>query len=186
MRIVGGENRGMRFMPPRNIPARPTTDIAKEALFNIMNNVFYFDEVSFLDLFAGTGNISFEFYSRGCRDITSVDLSPISIKFIRQMSEERLKMEGHDIIQEDVFRFLRRAWRSYDVIFAGPPYPLETIDDIPDMIMKSEILNKKGWFILETSPRHDFSNHENLFNLRKYGQTHFWIFTHEAQTTTHE
>lgn len=185
MRIVGGDNRGFRFRPPKNIPARPTTDMAKEALFNILNNHFYFDEVSFLDLFAGTGNISFEFFSRGCRDITSVDLSPISVKFIREMSE-RLKMEGHDIIQEDVFRFMNRAWRGYDVIFAGPPYPLENIDEIPDIVMGSLLLNKKGWFILETSPRHDFSNHKNLFSLRKYGQTHFWIFTHEAQNTDNE
>ena len=143
MRIVAGDNRGFRFSPPRNIPARPTTDIAKEALFNILNNHFYFDEVSFLDLFAGTGNISYEFFSRGCRDITSVDLSPISIKFIRSISE-RLKMDGHEILQEDVFRFIARAWRGYDIIFAGPPYPLEIIDDIPDMIMQSDILNKNG------------------------------------------
>ena len=185
MRIISGKYKSRRINAPKNLPTRPTTDIAKEALFNILTNNIYFDDVSFLDLFAGTGNISFEMYSRGCRDITSVDRSPISIKFIRQMSE-RFKMEEHDIIQEDVFRFMRRAWRSYDLIFAGPPYPLEEIDDIPDMVMKSSLLNPNGWFILETSPKHDFKGHKNLINLRNYGQTHFWFFSHETDNTQDE
>lgn len=180
MRIVGGDNSGFRFHPPRNIPARPTTDFAKEALFNILNNHFYFDEVAFLDLFAGTGSISFEMYSRGCRDITSVDLSPISIGFIRQVSE-KLQMNGHEIVQDDALQFARRTPRSFDIIFAGPPYALEVIDEIPDMVMARTLLKPDGWFILETSPRHDFSAHKNLYKLKRYGQTHFWIFRHNTE-----
>jgi 16S rRNA (guanine(966)-N(2))-methyltransferase RsmD len=174
MRVIGGDHKGFRFHPPHQIPARPTTDFAKEALFNILNNHFYFDQVSFLDLFAGTGSISYEIFSRGCRDITMVDRSPVMMRFIQQTAE-RLNMEA-EIIQDDVLRFIGQAWRSYDLIFAGPPYPMKEIDDIPDMIFESALLSKEGWFILETSPRHDFNDHQNLFKLKQYGQTHFWIF----------
>lgn len=178
MRIVGGDHKGYRFTPPNNIPARPTTDFAKEALFNILNNNFYFDEISFLDLFSGTGSLSYEFFSRGCEDITSVEISPKMIKFINKISSA-LEIPNHTIVQEDVFSFIKRAWQSYDVIFAGPPYPLENIDDIPDLVMNGNLLKKDGWFILETSPRHDFKKHPKLYKLRKYGQTHFWTFHHE-------
>ena len=142
MRIVGGDNRGFRFSPPRNIPARPTTDFAKEALFNILNNHFYFDEMTFLDLFGGTGNISYEMFSRGCRDITIVDLSPISIGFILQITE-RLHIEA-DIIQDDVLRYLGNAWKKNDLIFAGPPYAMAEIDEIPDIILNGGILKEDG------------------------------------------
>ncbi|MEZ5010094.1 MAG: RsmD family RNA methyltransferase [Chitinophagales bacterium] len=179
MRIVGGDNKGFRFQPPRNIPARPTTDFAKEGLFNILNNQFYFDEISFLDLFAGTGSISYEMFSRGCRDITSVELSSKMIKFIKEVSNS-LNIDNHRIIQDDVFKYLDKAYKSFDVIFAGPPYPLENIDDLPDAVMKSNILNKDGWFILETSQMHNYKDHPNLHRLKNYGQTHFWIFSHEA------
>ncbi|MEZ5024397.1 MAG: RsmD family RNA methyltransferase, partial [Chitinophagales bacterium] len=109
MRIVGGDNKGFRFQPPRNIPARPTTDFAKEGLFNILNNQFYFDEISFLDLFAGTGSISYEMFSRGCRDITSVELSSKMIKFIKEVSNS-LNIDNHRIIQDDVFKYLDKAY----------------------------------------------------------------------------
>lgn len=180
MRIIGGERKGWRFHPPANIPARPTTDFAKEALFNILNNHIYFDEISFLDLFAGTGSISYEMFSRGCRDITMVDLSPVSIRFIEQTCGQ-LNMPDPRIIREDALQFIRRSPGTYDVIFAGPPYALDEIDDIPDMVFAAALLAPGGWFILETSPRHDFSGHENLTNLKHYGQTHFWMFRHLHQ-----
>ncbi|MCB0503679.1 MAG: RsmD family RNA methyltransferase [Bacteroidetes bacterium] len=179
MRIIGGDHKGFRFQPPKNIPARPTTDFAKEGLFNIINNQFYFDEVSFLDLFAGTGSISYEMFSRGCRNITSVELSSKMIKFIKEVSDQ-LKISDHQILQDDVFNFLKHTSKSYDIIFAGPPYPLENIDDLPDAVMESGVLNKNGWYILETSPRHDYRDHPKLHRLKNYGQTHFWIFSHEA------
>jgi 16S rRNA (guanine966-N2)-methyltransferase len=179
MRIVSGSLKGKHFYPPRNIPARPTTDFAKEALFNILNNHIDFESVKFLDLFAGTGNIGMEMFSRGCRDITSVDLSPISIGFIRKMSEE-VKIPNHQIIKGDALHFARSTTQQFDLIFAGPPYALETIDEIPDILLSRKLLKAEGWFILETSPRHDFSEHPNLLQVRNYGQTHFWIFGPEA------
>lgn len=175
MRIIGGDMKGFRFEPPRNIPARPTTDFAKEALFNILNNNFYFDEVSFLDLFAGTGSISYEMYSRGCRSITMVDMSPISINFIRKTCE-KFHIENVEIIQDDVLHYIPNSWKKFDLIFAGPPYAMAEIDSIPQRIRDAGLLRENGWFILETSPRHDFREDKNLINLKTYGQTHFWIF----------
>ena len=175
MRIVGGDNKGYRFNPPNNMPARPTTDFAKEALFNILNNNYYFDEIAFLDLFAGTGSLSYEIYSRGCRDITSVEISSKMIRFIKSVSE-KLDITSHDIIQRDVFEYIRTCHRKFDVIFAGAPYPLTNIDDIPNIVLQKEILKEDGWFILETSPRHNFKDHPKLDKLKKYGETHFWIF----------
>ena len=179
MRINAGKYRGKRFYPPSNIPARPTTDFAKEALFNIINNHFDFEEVSFLDLFAGTGNISFEMFSRGCLDMTLVDLSPISIGFIKKMAES-LKMDNYArIIKGDALAHISNDYKSYDLIFAGPPYALEQINEIPDRILQSNLLKPEGWFILETSPKHNFLNHPNLLRVNNYGQTHFWFFSHE-------
>jgi 16S rRNA (guanine966-N2)-methyltransferase len=181
MRIVSGSLKGKHFYPPRNIPARPTTDFAKEALFNILNNHIDFESVKFLDLFAGTGNIGMEMFSRGCRNITSVDLSAISIGFIRKMSEE-VKIPNHRIIKGDAIQFAKNCTEQFDLIFAGPPYALDVIDEIPDIIISKNLLAEDGWFILETSPRHDFTEHPNLLQVRNYGQTHFWIFGHPQET----
>lgn len=180
MRIIGGDLKGRRFTPPSNIPARPTTDFAKEALFNILNNRIYFDEVSFLDLFSGTGSLGFEFFSRGCRDITSVDLSPISIQFNQSVSESIGMQPYHKVIRGDVMSFIKNQHaQSYDVIFAGPPYALEQINEIPEIILGGTLLKKPdGIFILETSPKHNFINNPNLVDVRNYGQTHFWFFKH--------
>lgn len=177
MRINSGKLKGKFFYPPKNIPARPTTDVAKEALFNILTNHINYETINFLDLFAGTGNIGFEMYSRGCEQITSVDLSPISIKFIQDMSKE-IQIPNHQIIKADAIRYIKQTPNKYDLIFAGPPYPLECIDEIPNLIFDHQLLTENGWFIMETSPRHNFSEHPNLFNLRKYGQTHFWFFNY--------
>lgn len=178
MRIIGGDLKGRRFSPPSNIPARPTTDFAKEALFNILNNRIYFDEVSFLDLFSGTGSIGFEFFSRGCRDITSVDLSPISINFNQETSLAIGMQPYHKLIRADVLSFIKNHSASYDVIFAGPPYALAEIDEIPNMIFENNLLAPNGIFIMETSPKHNFENNFNLVDVRNYGQTHFWFFKH--------
>lgn len=119
MRIISGSLRGKRFYPPKNIPARPTTDFAKEALFNILNNNFDFPEVKFLDLFAGTGSLDMEMFSRGCTDITSVDMSKISLGFIKKMSEE-VKIPNHKIvILGDAIKYARRTFNQYDLILQG-------------------------------------------------------------------
>jgi len=180
MRIISGTLKGKRFYPPRNIPARPTTDFAKEALFNILNNHFDFSEVKFLDLFAGTGSLDMEMFSRGCTDITSVDMSKISLGFIKKMSEE-VKIPNHKIIFGDAIAFARNCKQQYDLIFAGPPYALDGIDEIPDIIFDKKLLIEGGMFILETSPKHDFTEHPKLLEVRNYGQTHFWFFGDETE-----
>ncbi len=178
MRIISGSLRGKRFYPPKNIPARPTTDFAKSALFNILQNHIDFEQVSFLDLFAGTGSLDMEFFSRGCTDITSVDMSGISIGFIKKMSEE-VKIPNHKIIKGDALQYIKTCRQQYNVIFAGPPYALESINEIPDMVIDGGLLKPMGIFILETSPAHNFLNHKHLKDVRHYGQTHFWFFQPE-------
>ncbi|HNE50309.1 MAG TPA: RsmD family RNA methyltransferase [Chitinophagales bacterium] len=180
MRIISGTLKGKRFYPPKNIPARPTTDFAKEALFNILNNQFDFSEVKFLDLFAGTGSLDMEIFSRGCTDITSVDMSKISLGFIKKMSED-VKIPNHKIIFGDAIQFAKNCTQQYDLIFAGPPYALEVIDEIPDIIFDKNLLRENGLFVLETSPKHDFTEHPKLLEVRNYGQTHFWFFGDETE-----
>ncbi|MEN9447551.1 MAG: hypothetical protein RJA25_841 [Bacteroidota bacterium] len=179
MRIISGTLKGKRFYPPKNIPARPTTDFAKEALFNILSNRLDFSEVKFLDLFAGTGSLDMEMFSRGCTDITSVDMSKISLGFIKKMSEE-VKMPNHKIILGDAIQFAKNCTQQFDLIFAGPPYALEVIDEIPNIIFDKKLLNEDGIFILETSPKHNFTEHPHLLEVRNYGQTHFWFFTNDT------
>jgi 16S rRNA (guanine(966)-N(2))-methyltransferase RsmD len=179
MRIISGKFRGKRIHPPANIPARPTTDFAKVALFNILNNHFDFEDIRYLDLFSGTGCISYEMFSRGCTQITMVDLSPISVNFQKKTAEE-IKMDAN-IMRGDALQFITSCRQTFDVIFAGPPYALEQIDDIPYMVMNHpSLLAEDGWFILETSPKHSFIDHPNLLEVRNYGQTHFWIFGHNT------
>lgn len=180
MRIITGSLRGRRLHPPANIPARPTTDIAKTALFNIIGNSFDYEDVKYLDLFSGTGAISLEMYSRGCRDITMIDLSPISVNFQKKVvAEWNLEADCFNILRGDAIQYLNSTRNTYDLIFAGPPYALEVIDQIPDMVIQHpNILSPGGWFVLETSHKHNFSEHPNLIQVRNYGQTHFWIFAH--------
>jgi 16S rRNA (guanine966-N2)-methyltransferase len=182
VRIISGIHKGRRLHPPRNIPARPTTDIAKVALFNILDNYIDYEETKYLDLFSGTGAISFEMYSRGCRDITMVDLSPISVGFQKKVAEE-LKFPASEvkILKGDALQHIRTSRESYDLIFAGPPYALPAIDDLPKMILEHiTLLKQDAWFILETSDKHNFSQHPKLVQVRNYGQTHFWIFSPNA------
>lgn len=126
MRIIGGKYKGKRFNPPRNNPARPTTDFAKESLFNILANYFNFDAVSYLDLFGGTGSLSFEMASRGCRDITLVEWFQPNVRFIRDTAQQ-MDMPIQ-VIRGDVYRFLETCPRQFDLIFAGPPYADKKLD----------------------------------------------------------
>ncbi len=176
MRIISGKHKGRKFMPPANIPARPTTDFAKEALFNILQNQIDFLATRYLDLFSGTGNIAYEMYSRGCRNITMIDLSPISVNFQKKMAEVLHMTEFATILTGDALVFIQQSKQDYDLIFAGPPYALEQIDSIPDMVFGSALVNEETLFVLETSPKHDFTTHPLLIDVRNYGQTHFWFF----------
>jgi 16S rRNA (guanine966-N2)-methyltransferase len=177
MRIIGGKFKGRRFNPPAdNWPTRPTTDYAKEGLFNILNNLIDFEDTRFLDLFGGTGNHSYEFISRGCTDVTYVDKFPGCVKFVRQTAKT-LGIENElKIFQMDVFRFVENAPQQYDYIFAGPPYGLATIDTIPDLVIRKKLLAPDGIFVMEHNPNHEFVNHPNIMDVRNYGTTIFSFF----------
>ncbi len=175
MRIIGGQHKGFRFSPPKKTPARPTTDIAKEGLFNVINNYFDFDTIKVLDLFGGTGSISYEFASRGCTDITLVEISRINIPFIYQVIK-KLDLPIK-VVKQDVFKFIKKTNEQYDVIFAGPPYPLKTLNTLPDCVLvDNQLLKPDGWFILEHNPNHNFKDHPCFETSRNYGTTIFSRF----------
>lgn len=175
MRVISGTLKGRRFNPPNNLPVRPTTDFAKTGLFNILNNNFDFAEVSFLDLFAGTGNISYEFASRGCPRIVSVDQDEGCIRFIKKIKTE-WNLESISTVRSDVFRFISSSHEKFDIIFAGPPYALSNITQIPDLIFEKGLLKDDGWFIMETFKDYAFNSHMKFMQVRNYGTTHFWFF----------
>ncbi len=175
MRIISGKYRGLRFSPPDNIPTRPTTDIAKEGLFNILANNIDFAQTKFLDLFGGSGNITYEMASRGCVDITIVDRFPKCAKFIEMMGQ-KLEIEGLKVLQADVFEVIDKSTEQFDLIFAGPPYGLDILDEIPDRIFDNNLLVEGGIFVLEHNPHHNFDAHPQIRDKRKYGQTIFSFF----------
>lgn len=175
MRIVSGKFRARQIHPPRGLPVRPTTDFAKEGLFNVLNNLVDFTELEVLDLFAGTGNISYEFISRGCREIVAVEMNPKCHSFITKTTEE-LNADCITVVRTDVFFYLKHPEGSFDLVFADPPYDMEGIDTLPDLIIKNALLREEGWFILEHSKRFDFSGHPGFNQERKYGNVHFSFF----------
>lgn len=154
---------------------RPTTDIAKEGLFNILQNNLEFDELKVLDLFGGTGCISYELASRGAPDITIVEKDNKMYDFIKKTSAE-LAFENFNVVKSDVFRFIETTGQQYDFIFAGPPYALANIDDLPLKIFEKQILKPKGWFVLEHTPRNNYKKFANYKTERNYGTTIFSIF----------
>ena len=177
MRIIGGQFKGRRFNPPADKwPTRPTTDYAKEALFNILNNLLDFEETKVLDLFGGTGSHSYEFVSRGCVDVTYVDKFPAAVRFVRQTIETLDIADRIKVMQMDVFRFIEHTNGQWDYVFAGPPYALPTIDTIPDVVFEKDLLLPDGILVLEHNPHHDFLHHPKLMDVRKYGQTIFSFF----------
>ena len=176
MRIIGGELGRRRINPPANMPhTRPTTDIAKEGLFNILENNLDITQLKTLDLFGGTGNISYELASRGAKDLTIVEKDPKMHEFIKKTASE-LKLENFKVIKSDVFKFIEQTTEKYDFIFAGPPYALATIDDLPGLIFEKELLNPKGWFVLEHTPRNEYKKFPFYTTERNYGTTIFSIF----------
>lgn len=177
MRIIGGTFKGRRFYPPANKwPTRPTTDFAKEGLFNILMNKIDFEETVMLDLFGGTGNHCYEFISRGCKNVCYVDKFGPAVQFVRKIAKELGVEKYIQLVKMDVFVFLRKTNQSYDYIFAGPPYPLPNLDEIPDTLFEAEILNSGGLFVLEHNPSHDFKDHLRFQQARNYGTTIFSFF----------
>lgn len=177
MRIISGKLGGRRFSPPADKwPTRPTTDISKEGLYNILQNKIDFTEINFLDLFGGTGNHCYEMLSRGAISATYVDKFPACIRFVKRTSSEFGIDEELNIIRSDVRKFIQNTSASFDVIFAGPPYGLKWLDDIPDLIFDHELLREDGLFILEHNPDHNFEQHKQFVESRNYGQTIFSFF----------
>ena len=184
MRIISGKYKGRRIFPPKGLPVRPTTDMSKEALFNVLNNTFDFDGLKVLDLFAGTGNISYEFASRGGKPITSVDADFGCVKFIKQVASEY----DFDIaaVKSDVFTFLGKNKATYDVIFADPPYGLDqkTFERIVLLVFEKEILNEEGMMIIEHSKYTKLDHMINFSFKKSYGGSIFSFF--ELDSTEEE
>lgn len=176
MRIISGSLGGRRISPPANMPhTRPTTDIAKEGLFNILQNNLDFEELKTLDLFGGTGSISYELASRGVSDLTIVEKDEKMFSFIKRTVID-LKLENFKVVKSDVFRFIESCHEKYDFIFAGPPYALTTIDELPKQVFGKGLLNDGGWFILEHTPRNAYKTFPYYLREKNYGTTIFSIF----------
>lgn len=176
MRIIGGEHGGRRFNPPTYMPyTRPTTDIAKEGLFNMLQHKLDFTNIRTLDLFGGTGSISYELASRGVTNLTIVEKDIQMYQFIRKTAES-LSLENFKVIKSDVFKFLHQCNESFDFIFAGPPYALQTIDELPKLVMEKKLVNEGGLFVLEHTPRNDYKNSPFYQSERNYGTTVFSFF----------
>ncbi|MGB5818326.1 MAG: 16S rRNA (guanine(966)-N(2))-methyltransferase RsmD [Saonia sp.] len=176
MRIISGKYKGRRISAPKRLPVRPTTDMAKEGLFNILNNDYYFNEISVLDLFAGTGNISYEFASRGAKQIVAVDMDLGCIKFMDKTAKEL-----HftiTLVKSDVFKYLEKTLVSADVIFADPPYAMSETDfyKIPELVFEHDLLQENGTLIVEHSKHMDLSHLKNFSRQRKYGGSVFSFF----------
>jgi 16S rRNA (guanine(966)-N(2))-methyltransferase RsmD len=176
MRIIGGELGGRKIAPPSKMPhTRPTTDIAKEGLFNIIENNLNINELKTLDLFGGTGSISYELASRGAPELVIVEKDPTMYEFIKKTAAT-LSLANFTVIRSDVFRFVDQCTEKFDFIFAGPPYALNTIDELPRMIFQKQLLNANGWFVLEHTPRNNYQSYPGYSTQRNYGTTIFSIF----------
>ncbi len=169
-------------MAPKQLPVRPTTDFAKTALFNILANRIDFEEVSLLDLFCGTGNISYEFASRGCSNIVAVDENVACVKFVSE-TFKKLDVTGARVLRADVFRFLQTCDSRYDVIFADPPYDLKTTDTIPDLIFSKKLLNEDGLLIIEHQAKRKLESVVRPDEVRVYSNCAFSIFKGQVQSS---
>ncbi|MFZ4106323.1 16S rRNA (guanine(966)-N(2))-methyltransferase RsmD [Flavobacterium sp.] len=186
MRIISGKYKGRRITAPKNLPVRPTTDMSKEALFNVLNNHFHFAELKVLDLFAGTGNISYEFGSRGCENITSIDGDVGCINFIKKTAKEfDLNITA---IKNDVFKFLEKHKATYDIIFADPPYGIEQkeFEKLIELVFENKLLDSAGMLVVEHSKRTKL-NHMMHFSFEKnYGGSVFTFYEMEVDKNEDE
>lgn len=175
MRIIGGILKGLRLNPPKNLPVRPTTDLAKEALFNILQNQIEFDDINVLDLFSGTGNISLEFASRGAKQVIAVDRSIHCINYLKDTARQH-KLENIKTYKADVFKYLQLETEQYDLIFADPPYDLNQIPEIPKIIFEKKLVIPGGLLIVEHQSMQNLSQHPAFVEQRKYGHSSFSFF----------
>lgn len=175
IRIIGGELKGRKISAPSNLPVRPTTDYAKEGLFNVLNNSIDFESVKALDLFSGTGNITYELGSRGCPEITSVDVNFHCIQFIKETTA-KLEMKQVKVVRSDVYSFLSKAKRQWDLIFADPPFEQKEVIKIPGIVFEKNLLAPEGRLIIEHPDRVLFPDTSRLIETRHYGKVNFSIF----------
>ena len=180
MRIIAGTLRGRRLEPPQNLPVRPTTDMARESLFNILNNYVDYEECSVMDLFAGTGAVSIEFISRGAREVTSIDINAQCTDFIKRCATQ-LAINNLHVVRADVFDLLKRANRRFDIVFADPPYALESLAQLPDLVFDRGVLTDDGIFILEHPREYSFEEHPHFWQHRAYGKVNFTFFANKLE-----
>ena len=176
MRIIGGKLKGKTIPPPMGYKARPTTDFAKEGLFNILNNEYEFEDLKVLDLFGGTGAIAFEFASRGASRVYCVEMVRENASFIKTEAA-RLGLNNVTMVRDNVFDFLPICREKFDIIFADPPYSLESLDSLPDKVLQQDILHPDCYFILEHGDEYSFKEHPAFVKERSYGRVHFSFFT---------
>ncbi|MFV0484058.1 MAG: 16S rRNA (guanine(966)-N(2))-methyltransferase RsmD [Bacteroidales bacterium] len=176
MRVIAGKYKGRHFSPEKSFKGRPTTDQAREGLFNVLMHKYNFEDISVLDLFAGTGSISFEFISRGVSRAIAVDLDGRSVQGIKRVASELGVSTELELIRSDAFRYLETNTSKHDIIFADPPYDMKNFDDIIEKVLGSNSLRENGIFILEHPKRKEYSNVAHFEQMRKYGGVHFTIF----------
>ena len=175
MRIIGGKLKGKVILPPAGYQARPTTDFAKEGLFNILDNEYEFEDLKVLDLFGGTGSIAFEFASRGAARVYCVEMARENASFIKTEAQ-RLGLDNVTMVRDNVFDFLPICRERFDLVFADPPYALEGLEKLPDLVFDADILYPERYFILEHGDEHSFVNHPRFVKERHYGRVHFSFF----------
>lgn len=175
MRVVGGKFKARRFSAPKQIKARPTTDMAKEALFNVLQNQGLPEGTAVLDLFFGIGGMSLEFISRGAHNVTAVDVSPVSKRHLLKIAKE-WEIENLRVVQADVFKLFKSPKGNFDIVFADPPYAEKRIPELPDLVWNTGWLSPKGLFILEHGKETDLSNHPRLVEHHTMGNVHFSFF----------
>lgn len=175
MRIINGKYKGKTIIAPKNLPVRPTTDFAKEGLFNILTNEFNLSDIEVLDLFSGTGNIAFEFASRGAKKIMCIDQNYNCVSFIKKTKRE-LNIEQLVVFKNDTFKYLKQYPESFDIIFADPPYDMKNMDKIAELVFEHQLLNENGWLIIEHDKRTDLSHLPHFVKLRNYSNVNFSIF----------
>jgi 16S rRNA (guanine966-N2)-methyltransferase len=175
LRVVSGKYRGRRFNPPKKFPSRPTTDMAKEALFNILENKYEWDNLKVLDLFSGTGNISIEFLSRGVKEVVSVEKHHICIRHLNKLKTD-FEVTNWSILKKDAFKFISDFPLKFDIVFADPPFDHEETKNLPDLIYASDILTSEGVLIIEHGRENSFKSHPKCSDTRNYGGVFFSIF----------
>ena len=176
MRIIGGVLRGKSVNPPAGYKARPTTDFAKEGLFNTLDNEYWFEGLSVLDLFGGTGSISFEFVSRGAAQAICVEMDPVNAAFIKRTAAQLGLGSKVRVVHHNVFDFIPLCKERFDIVFADPPYAIAGLDTIPDKVLSRGLVSEEGYLIVEHPADYNFAAHPSFVKEKKYGNVHFSFF----------